>query len=223
MNTLKIFLFLFLFVKSNFIYSQFYEEIKESAEDYLLALSKNSKYSDEKFLILNSTLFSSIDEETLSNLYLISEREIDSLRASLAEFENEKHNISIDSAFVLFNYWYLHFSNTFYNYAEEKFFSSEKEKIILFSTSMSCYCTLEMCRRQTAQLIDLCRFYQIDYWIIDSYENNDLQIKYETLFAPSVILFDENNNPVLKIQYDEEMISKLVNFFNNKNFEQMKG
>lgn len=88
---------------------------------------------------------------------------------------------------------------------------------------MSCYCTLEMCRRQTTQLIDLCRFYQIDYWIIDSYENNDLQIKYETLFAPSVILFDKNNNPVLKIQYDEEMISKLVNFFNNKNFEQMKG
>ena len=39
-------------------------------------------------------------------------------------------NISKDSALVLFNQWYLHFSNTFYNYADEKFFSSNKMNII---------------------------------------------------------------------------------------------
>lgn len=219
----KMLLFLGIISFTSNLSAQLYEKLENNAADLLISLSEHNPNYIKDIEILKSNLFIDINADELEKRYSTTATEFDSLKNHFAEFENELKNISLDSALVLFNYWYLHFSNTFYNYAEEKFFSSEKEKIILFSTSMSCYCTLEMCRRQTAQLIDLCRFYQIDYWIIDSYENNDLQIKYETLFVPSVILFDENNNPVLKIQYDEEMISKLVNFFNNKNFEQMKG
>lgn len=69
MNTLKIFLFLFLFAKSNFIYSQYYEEIKESAEEYLLALAKNSQFNDEKFLRLKNSLYSTLDNK-ISPIYI---------------------------------------------------------------------------------------------------------------------------------------------------------
>ncbi len=57
---------------------------------------------------------------------------------------------------------------------------------------MSCHCTLEMCKKQTIEILNLAKEKNLDYWIIDSYEHNELQIKYETLFAPSVILFDGN-------------------------------
>ena len=53
----------------------------------------------------------------------------DSLKNHFNEYESTIKNISKDSALVLFNQWYLHFSNTFYNYADEKFFSSNKTKI----------------------------------------------------------------------------------------------
>jgi hypothetical protein len=143
-----------------------------------------------------------------------SQQSIDSLPNHLSEFESELKNISTDSAFVLFNGLYLHFQNIFYDYNKEKFFSSPKTKILFFSTSMSCYCTLKMCRNQTVEILKFVRSNNVncDYWIIDSYWHNELQIEYETLFAPSVIVFDGNNKVIYKIEYDEKMISLLSEF-----------
>lgn len=76
------------------------------------------------------------------------------LKNHFSEFEIEANKISLDSALFLFNQWYLHFNNVFYNYAVNKFFSSQKTKILLFSTSMSCYCTLEMCKNQLIDILD---------------------------------------------------------------------
>ncbi|MFZ1798866.1 MAG: hypothetical protein WAU24_03300, partial [Chitinophagaceae bacterium] len=117
-------------------------------------------------------------------------------------------------ALVLFNQWYLDLSNTFYNYADEKFFSSNKVKILFFSASMSCQCTLEMCKKQTIEILTLVKEKNLDYWIVDSYEHNDLQIKYETFFAPSLIVFDSDNKVLHKIEYDEKMLEHLTMFLN---------
>ena len=81
---------------------------------------------------------------------------------------------------------------------------------------MSCQCTLEMCRKQTIEILNLAKEKNLDYWIVDSYEHNDLQIKYETLFAPSVIVFDERNKVLLKIEYDENLLPKLSEFIKTK-------
>jgi hypothetical protein len=107
-------------------------------------------------------------------------------------------------------------SNAFYDYNKEKFFTSGTKKVILFSASMSCYCTLEMCRKQTIEIMKFAGEKKMDYWIIDSYEHNDLQLKYETLFAPSVLLLDGSNNMLAKIEYEEEMISKLNNYYTQR-------
>uniref|UniRef100_A0A832DI65 Thioredoxin-like fold domain-containing protein n=1 Tax=Ignavibacterium album TaxID=591197 RepID=A0A832DI65_9BACT len=198
-----------LVLVSSSIQAQFYENLRESADDYLVALSKKDSIKEEKFIKLKILLFTKAEDEMITKLYNLSSNQLDSLKNEFTEYEKAKNEISDDSAFVLFNYWYLQLSNTFYNYAEEKFFSSEKVKILLFSASVSCACTLEMCRKQTLDIINFAKEKGYDYWIVDSYENNQLQIEYETLFAPSVIVLDENNKLLIKIQYDENMIDKL--------------
>jgi len=43
-----------------------------------------------------------------------------------------------------------------------------------------------------------------------------LQIKYETLFAPAVVVFDNSGNVLGKIEYDEKMIALLSDYFQIK-------
>lgn len=200
------YVFFLLILSSGLTFAQLYESLEKEAVDVLFSLAAGTSVSKDEIANLKEILHSdpSVNSDSLIN--------------HLAEFELELNNISTDSALVLFNQWYLHLSNTFYDYSKEKFFSSQKTKIILFSTSMSCYCTLEMCKEQTIQILKFIRSNnnRFDYWIIDSFEHNELQIEYLTLFAPSVIVFNENNKVLYKIEYEEKMIAQLTDYFNNK-------
>lgn len=192
--------------------SQVFESIENAAAKYFINLSNKSSNADNDLIKLQYLLYQKYDNVELETKYQIQQNDFDSLKNHLNEYESSIKNISSDSALVLFNYWYLHFSNTFYNYADEKFFSSNKTKILFFSASMSCQCTLEMCRKQTTEILKLANEKNLDYWIVDSYEHNELQIKYETLFAPSVIVFNANNEVLYKIEYDEKMLVNLDDF-----------
>jgi hypothetical protein len=152
----------------------------------------------------------------LENKYQVIQSDFDSLKKHFTEFESEIKNITKDSALILFNRWYLHFSNTFYTYGVEKFFSSNKNKILFLSTSMSCYCTLEMCKIQTVDILKISDKANCDYRIVDSYAHDELQLKYEALFIPSVFLLDKSNNVLLKIEYDEMLSAKLDEFIKTK-------
>ncbi len=196
--------------------SQVFESIENASAQYFINLSKNSSEADNYLIELKNLLFQNYDRVELESKYQTSIIQFDSLKNHFNQYELSIKNISSDSASVLFNQWYLHFSNTFYNYAEEKFFSSNKSKILFFSASMSCQCTLEMCKKQTIEILNLAREKSLDYWIVDSFEHNELQIKYETLFAPSLILFDGNNNVLLKIEYDENLLPRLSEFIKTK-------
>lgn len=217
----KIFLIFLLLISSN-VFAQLYESIELKAASLLLDLSNHKPLSSKDFEGLKVTLTDAVSSGNLEAKYQTELKDVDSLQTHLQFFLSEFDKITIDSALVLFNQWYLHFSSTFYNYADEKFFASNRTKIILFSTSMSCLCTLEMCRKQTIDILNFVKEnnYKYDYWVVDSYENNQLQIDYEVLFAPSILVLDENNKALLKIQYDEEMITKLSEFlvnYQNKN------
>ena len=194
------------------IYSQVYESIENAAAKYFINLSNKSSNSDNDLIKLQDLLYQKYDNVELETKYQIQQNDFDSLKNHFDEYQSSIKNISSDSALVLFNYWYLHFSNTFYNYADEKFFSSNKTKILFFSASMSCQCTLEMCRKQTIEILKLAKEKILDYWIVDSYEHNELQIKYETLFAPSVIVFNAKNEVLYKIEYNEKMLVNLDDF-----------
>ncbi len=196
--------------------SQVFESIENAAAKYFINLSNKNSKADSDFVELKEILFKNYDKAELESKYEVSTNDFDSLKNHFKEYESSIKNISKDSALVLFNQWYLYFSNPFYNYADEKFFSANKIKILFFSASMSCHCTLEMCKKQTIEILNLAKEKNLDYWIIDSYEHNELQIKYETLFAPSVITFDAKNNVLHKIENDENLLPKLSEFINTK-------
>jgi len=202
---------LFLLLLSSGIANAQFELIEKEAERILISLSDGNSAD---FTDLKNLLSSDMEKDQSGSTHLANQQSIDSLKNHLIEFESELKNITTDSAFVLFNDWYLHFQNIFYEYSKEKFFSSDRTKILFFSTSMSCYCTLKMSREQT---VDLLKYVaensdKYDYWIIDSYWHNELQIEYETLFAPSVIVFDSNNQVLYKIEYEEKMLSLLSDY-----------
>ena len=209
-----------LLICSISLYAQYFESVEKEAERILISLSDGDSINSSELTGLKNLLDSKIDNELSKSFPDVNSQSIDSLKNHLNEFELELKIIPTDSAFVLFNEWYLHFQNIYYEYSKEKFFASPKTKILLFSTSMSCYCTLKMCRNQT---VDILKYVsestdKYEYWIIDSYWYNELQIQYETLFAPSVILFDGNNQVLYKIEYEEKMLSLLSNYFiNTKN------
>lgn len=198
------------------IYSQVYESIEKAASQYFINLSNKNSNAASDLNKLQELLSQKYDIVELETKYQIPQNYFDSLKNHFNEYETTISYVSRDSALVLFNQWYLHLSNTFYKYADEKFFSSDNFKLLFFSASVSCHCTLEMCKDQTIEILNLSKEMNLDYWIVDSYEHNELQIKYETLFAPSVIIFDANNNVLLKIEYDENMIALLSNYFQNK-------
>jgi hypothetical protein len=74
-----------------------------------------------------------------------------------------------------------------------------------------------MSREQTVELLKYVaeNSSKYDYWIIDYYWHNELQIEYITLFAPSVIVFNGDNEMLHKIEYDEKMLTQLTYYFNN--------
>ena len=206
-----------LILSVSIVHAQYFESVEKESERILASLSDGDSINSSDLTGLKNLLDSGISIEASESFPDINQKNIDSLKNHLTEFESEMKNISTDSAFVLFNDWYLHFQNIFYDYSKLKFFSSPRQKILLFSTSLSCYCTLKMSREQTVELLKYIAENNdsYDYWIIDSFEHNELQIEYLTLFAPSVIVFDGNNEVLFKIEYEEKMLAQLTDYFNN--------
>ena len=211
------FLVILLIFTTGISRAQYFESVEKEAERILISLSNGDSLNSSELTGLKNLSDSEVGIEVSKAFSNVNQKNIDSLINHLNEFESESKNISTDSAFVLFNEWYLHFQNIFYEYSKEKFFSSGKTKILFFSTSMSCYCTLKMSREQTVELLKFISENpeEYDYWIVDSYWYNDLQIKYETLFAPSVIVFNVSNEELYKIEYEEKMLAQLTDYFNN--------
>ena len=202
-------------------YAQTYETLEQKSADILLQLSlkDSSAYTTieelSDFLKKNNSSASFVNSNSNKN-----EIEL-SLNNSFDEFYLLHKNISFDSALVLFNQWYLELNNSYYDFAVDKFFASQKIKILLFSTSMSCYCTLEMCKNQLIDILNLVQSSNgdYDYLAIDAYEKDELPLKYETLFVPSVIVLDESNQLLCKIEYDENMISSLNSYLSKNTKE----
>ena len=208
---------LIILIASSGIANAQFEMVEKEAERILISLSDGNSVDPTYLIDLKNLLSSDMGKNISGSNPAANQQSIDSLINHLAEFESELKSISTDSAFVLFNDWYLHSQNIFYEYSKEKFFSSNKTKILFFSASISCYCTLKMCKDQTIELLKFIAENKdhYDYWVIDSYWHNELQIEYETLFAPAVIVFNGNNEVLYKIEYEEKMIIKLKEFMNN--------
>jgi len=192
------------------ILSQDADEINNKAAGYLLALAQEKNITKKEFIELKD-LFTNVDTDLLETKYHSHNSAFDSLRSHLQKYEKDKIGIDADSSLVLFVDWYLHFQRTFYNYNRKNFFNSSKAKILFFTTSVSCRCTMEMCRKQLIEILNLKKMSgdAYSFLVVDSYWNNDLQLKYESYFAPSVLIFNGSNEILSLIEYDEKMSEKL--------------
>jgi len=192
-------------------FSQNADEMERKAEAIILNLAHHGILTREDFDELKSLVLMGIRKEVLEEEYHSTVSSFDSLKTHLLEFESEKIGVSPDSALTLFTGWYLHLQRTFYNYNKPEFFNSTKTKILFFSTTVSCYCTMEMCKRQLIDILTLKNqnIEKYSYMIVDSYWDYELQLKYEAFFAPSVLIFDGMNELLTLIEYDENMSKRL--------------
>jgi len=112
-----------LLINSGIANAQFFESVEKEAERILISLSGGDSLKSSELTELKNLLTTYVEKNSSESNLDVSQRSIDSLTNHLTEFESESQNISTDSAFVLFNDWYLHFQNIFYEYSKEKFFS----------------------------------------------------------------------------------------------------
>jgi hypothetical protein len=111
-------------------------------------------------------------------------------------------------------------SDEFYkSYGEEiynKIKAEEKTRFILFTTSISCECTILMCRDYEKALYrTLERTGDSEFVIIDTYSNNSLTDKFNISFVPVLIILDKEGTETRRY-IREENISEILNNYLSK-------
>ena len=138
---------------------------------------------------------------------------IEQLIKSFKTFEEFFRSIpEVDTLKKVFRFVNNEFNSQFGNYLLDELKKSSKKKIILFSTSISCECTLEMCYKQEAEIQKLLKENPdlFDYAVVDCFTNFDLQSKYEIGFIPTVIVLNSKNKEVKRIVIEELEIQKII-------------
>lgn len=213
---LKLILLLLIFITGS-NHSQLYEYSEKEAAGILISLSQGNPILDVNLEKLKQSFDSDFRSQEAPNTHAVTQQELESLKQQLEEFEFVSKDLTPDSALVLFHQWYLHFQTIFYEYSSAKFFSARNTKILFFSTSLSCHCTLEMCR---TQVIDILQFLNennqpYDYWVVDSFAHPELAARYHALFLPAVLILNDQNKVLYKIEYEENMLVDLTKYLSD--------
>lgn len=152
----------------------------------------NSFYADEKSKFETSEIITEF-EIFLDSLNQV--ENVDSLKKTFRAVNNKFNSLS-------------------YKYFYQKAVNSSKQKVLVFSTSMSCECTLGMCYQQEAEVQKFCKENNYDYAVIDTWEDFEIQQKYKVGFVPTVIFLDSDNTEIKRFTRVENLypqISSLVN------------
>ncbi len=143
------------------------------------------------------------------------ERLIESFNA----FENFfKNNPEVDTLKKVFRVVNNEFNSLLGNYFLDELKKTSNKKIIVFSTSISCECTLELCYKQEAEIQKLEKENPdlFDYAVIDAWVNTELQREYNVGFIPTILILDSKNKE-LKRFVREENVNEIVNCVLNTN------
>lgn len=170
-------------INIDFLYSKLPDQKKLTEFGYLL----NSFYADEE------TKFEISEIITEFEIFLDSLNQaenVDSLKKAFRAVNNKFNSLS-----------YKHFY--------EKAVNSSKQKILVFSTSMSCECTLEMCYQQEAEVQKFCKENNYDYAVIDTWEDYEIQQKHKVGFVPTIIFLDSNNTEIKRFIREESLYPQL--------------
>src|SRR3989339_2228603 len=128
-------------------------------------------------------------------------------------------NPEVDTLKKIFRIVNNEFNSLFGNYFLDELKGSSRRKIILFSTSVSRECTLEMCYLQECEIQKLQKENTglFDYAVVDCFTNSDLQSKHEVGFFPTVIILDSKNKEMKRFVRREKFYEEIVNYMLNIN------
>jgi hypothetical protein len=136
------------------------------------------------------------------------ERLIESYKAFKKYFKSKPE---VDTLKKVFRGVNNDFNVLYGNYFLDELNKSSENKIILFSTSMSCECTLEMCYKQEAEIQKLQKENTglFDYAVVDCFTDDDLQTKYEVEFIPTAFILDPKNKELRRLVREESIKDKI--------------
>jgi len=109
---------------------------------------------------------------------------------------------------------------SFMNAFAEHFYAtgmiSKTKKVILFSTSVSCECTLKMCEEQELALYSLqsSNHSRLTVIVVDAFHHYNLQKKHGVAFLPTVIVLDEVNKELTRMERGEQITEKIRSVIN---------
>ena len=136
-----------------------------------------------------------------------------SLDSALLRFnEMNRPDLTVDSLRTIFREIAESFEYTFCDYFHAQASMSHVKKVLLFSVSISCECTLKMCGEHLDALYALKRHYgnKVSILVVDTFHNTDLKDRYKIEFSPTLVVLDENNNEVKRFVRDELNTGKLA-------------
>lgn len=140
-------------------------------------------------------------------------KDMRSLDSALVRFnEMNRPDLSADSLRAIFREIAESFEYTFCDYFHSQARMSHVKKVLLFSVSISCECTLKMCGEHLDALYALKRHYgnKVSILAVDTFHNTDLKDRYMIEYSPTLVVLDENNNEVQRFVRDELNTEKLA-------------
>ncbi len=201
------------------------KEMRERISQINILFLKNDYPNNSNIDELDKLLNTLKQEKKLPKAYLTMkdyENEKEGLIKSFKTFEKfYRSKPVIDTLNKVFRVVNNEFNTLFGNYFLDELKNSSKKKIIIFSTSMSCECTLEMCYKQESETQILLKENSglFDYAVVDSYSNYDFQNEYKVGFIPTIILIDSNNKELKRFVRDENLYSELNTILKTKAYK----
>jgi len=144
---------------------------------------------------------------------------IDRLTESFNEFENIlESKPKVDTLKKIFRTFNNEFNSIYGEHLYNEIISSGAKKIIVFSTSMSCECTLELCYKNEADVQKLRKEKPdlFEYVVVDCFTDSKLQTEHKIGFIPVVIVLDSNSNEIKRFVREENLYSKLSEYLLDK-------
>jgi hypothetical protein len=146
---------------------------------------------------------------------VVSELDNEELLKNYSYFKDlYKSNPAADTLLYALNIFSYQFFNDYADKLYPEFMESGKNKIIIFSTRMSCECTM----RQSAEFEQaMYTAYtnnpsEFDFLLVDFMTDETIQNNYDISFIPAMIIMDKENKELTRFAAEDDILEKLTNY-----------
>ncbi len=175
---------------------------------YLKAFNKNEIKQQDIELVKNE--LNQFIRPNNENMFL-SEDDVSTL---LQDFgKNITTFLQEDNCYKPLYSFYMKFISAINEDYKQKLSLTNKKKLLLLTTSVSCECTMTLCYKHLAELIpiSLQDKSQFELIIEDTWNKTLLKDVYKVGFIPTVIILDKNNNEIKRLVRGSSLADEIIN------------